>query len=109
MKTTTRRARPSSRAAPDSASFSTRRILSPGYTNASAPPSHEPVGSPDFDRLVDRDPAVWSAIYVLTGVVQDDPIISSPGTANSWTRPVCVYASSSGKGSSPIAWGDATP
>lgn len=38
----------------------------------------EQVGTKDFDRLVDRDPAVWSAIYVLTGVLKDDPVIFSP-------------------------------
>jgi hypothetical protein len=38
----------------------------------------EQLGTEDFDRLVDRDPAVWSAIHVLTGLLDDDPIIFSP-------------------------------
>jgi hypothetical protein len=38
----------------------------------------EQLGTREFDRLVDRDPAVWSAIYVLTGLLKDDPIIFGP-------------------------------
>jgi hypothetical protein len=37
----------------------------------------EQLGTEDFDRLVDRDPAVWSAIHVLTGLLEDDPIVFS--------------------------------
>jgi hypothetical protein len=39
----------------------------------------EQLGTRDFDRLVDRDPAVWSAIYVLTGLLKDDAIIFDLG------------------------------
>ena len=35
----------------------------------------EQLGTRDFDRLVDRDPVVWSAIYLLTGLLNDDPVI----------------------------------
>jgi hypothetical protein len=36
------------------------------------------LGTPDFDRLVDSDPTVWSAIYVLSGLLKDDPLIFAP-------------------------------
>ena len=39
------------------------------------------LGSADFDRLVDQDPAVWSAIYRLTALLNNDPIVFSAGYA----------------------------
>lgn len=39
---------------------------------------YEVMGSKDFDRIVDRDPTVWSAIYVLDGMLKSDPLIFSP-------------------------------
>jgi hypothetical protein len=39
---------------------------------------HEQLGTKEFDRLVDRDPVVWSAIYRLTSLLKGDPIIFRP-------------------------------
>ncbi|MER7006122.1 hypothetical protein ABT297_24195 [Dactylosporangium sp. NPDC000555] len=39
---------------------------------------YEHVGTKDFDALIDRDPVVWSAIYLLKGLLEDDPIIFAP-------------------------------
>jgi hypothetical protein len=38
----------------------------------------EHLGAPEFDSLVDRDPTVWSAIYVLSGLLKNDPLLFAP-------------------------------